>query len=311
MLKKFAPLILCLSLAVTAAGCDPANQTGPVTAPAQNATEQNVTEIINEFQAITGKDNSVAEAAAFIHSYITAVSRADAAKMVVEFENMQREFLPQLESMFAADNIQNKMHQERAAVKEQTGNIQDSELKELIAKTKNNGYKVETAEGTYFPVIDYEFYKQFRPHVTADIQDYIDLMAVESNQVPAKDAALVISWDDIIQRALNQEKFIDTHSDSEKLNDVRQLYQKYVTFILYGCNNTPLFRYDTKTIAPEARDAYLNAVANDGNSALIKTLEEYMQVIINNDYQLTDQVTQHRTSVMNKYAMAPGGAVTE
>lgn len=310
MLKKFAPLILGFSLALTAAGCDPANQTGPVTAPAQNTTEQNGPDIFNELQAITGKDNSVAEAAGFINSHITAVSRADAAKMVVEFENMQKEFLPQLESMFAADNIQNAMHQESAAVLGQC-EIKDSALKELITKTKNSGYKVETAEGTYFPVIDYEFYKQFKPHVTADIQDYIDLMAVESNQVPAKDAALVISWDEIIQRALNQEKFINTHSDSVKLNDIRQLYQKYVTFILYGCNNTPLFRYDTKTIDPEAREAYLNAVANNGSSALIKTLEAYMQVIIINDYKLTDQVAQHRTGVMNKYAMAPSGTATE
>ncbi|KJS13570.1 MAG: hypothetical protein JL56_07935 [Desulfotomaculum sp. BICA1-6] len=154
----------------------------------------------------------------------------------------------------------------------------------------------------YFPVIDYEFYKNFSAHVTNDMQDYIDIMAEESNEVPAKDAALVISWDEIVNRALNQEDFIETHSDSIKIDEIKQLHQKYVTFTLYGANNTPLFSYDAKTIDPEAKDAYLSAVANGGNSEFIKTLEGFLDVVKNNDDKLTNQVEQYRTDVSKKYS---------
>jgi len=37
--------------------------------------------------------------------------------------------------------------------------IEDEKVRELLSKTKNSGYRVETAEGMFFPVIDYEVYK--------------------------------------------------------------------------------------------------------------------------------------------------------
>jgi hypothetical protein len=299
LLRKFALIIVCLGLVVAAVGCNGENQTEP-----DKTGEQKTAEIMNEFQSLTEsdtqKDTIVEEVAAFIENNIKHVSREDASKMVNEFEKLQKEYLPQLENLFFDDDIQAGVNNEYKSITEQSA-IKDPALKELITKTNNSGYRVETAEGTYFPIIDYEFYKKYRDHVTADLQDYIDIMAVESNTVPAKDAALVISWDEIVKRALNQERFINTHSGSEKIDEIKQLYQKYITFILYGCNNTPLFSYDTKTFNPQAREAYLNAVANNGSSELIKDLEEYLNVVIKNDNKLTSRVEEYRASLRKKY----------
>ena len=38
-------------------------------------------------------------------------------------------------------------------------NLGEGSLQELLLETNLTGYKVETAEGMFFPVIDYEFYK--------------------------------------------------------------------------------------------------------------------------------------------------------
>ena len=305
MSKKLALIIFCFILVVVAAGCNTKNQTepNPPQDPKANA-------IMNEFQALTQKDTSPEEVADFINNNIADVSKEDAAKMVDEFESIQIEFLPQFESVIFETDMQNKINKEYKSITEQT-DINDPELKELITKTKISGYKVETAEGMYFPVIDYEFYKNFSAHVTNDMQDYIDIMAGESNQVPAKDAALVISWGEIVTRALNQEDFIETHSDSIKIDEIKQLHQKYVTFTLYGANNTPLFSYDAKTIDPEAKDAYLSAVANGGNSDYIKTLEGFLDVVKNNGYRLTNQVEQYRTNVSKKYSTVSSSSNSE
>jgi len=292
-------------LVVIAAGCNTKNQTEPNTPqnPKANA-------IMNEFQALTQKDTSPEEVADFINNNIADVSKENAAKMVDEFERIQIKFLPQFERIIFKADMQNKINNEYNSITEQS-DIKDTELKELITKTQNSGYKVETAEGMYFPVIDYEFYKNFSAHVTTDMKDYIDIMAVESNHVPAKDAALVISWDEIVKRTLNQDDFIETHSDSIKIDEIKQLHQKYVTFTLYGANNTPLFSYDAKTIDPEAKDAYLSAVANGGNSKFIKTLEGFLDVVKNNNYRLTNQVEQYRTDVSKKYTTALSSSNSE
>ncbi len=59
---------------------------------------------------------------------------------------------------------------------------------------------------------------------------------------------MVIGWDDVLDRAMNQEKFINQYPNSVKIDDVKKLYTKYVGFILFGLNNMPLFSYDSKVI---------------------------------------------------------------
>lgn len=177
--------------------------------------------------------------------------------------------------------------------------IKDAELKELLAKTKSSGYKVETAEGTYFPIIDYSFYKQFKDSVTPDMKDYIDIMAEESDKVPAKDAALVIGWDEVLNRALVMEEFLNEHRDSMKADEIKELYKKYFTFTLYGLNNTPLFSYGSNTMNTEARVIYDEMVEDTANSEFLHTLSEYMTLIKNNNYTLSDEIREYRDSVIN------------
>ncbi|MCG9969914.1 hypothetical protein L9W92_18115 [Pelotomaculum terephthalicicum JT] len=294
MLKKIALIILCLCLVVAAAGCTVKKQTEPNT-----PTEPEANTIMNDYQALIQKNPGVEEVADFINQNISSVSKEDASDMVDQFEKIQKKNLPQFESMFNDDGMQNKINSEYKSITAQS-DIKDADLKELLAKTKDSGYKVETAEGSFFPIIDYGFYKNFSSYVTPDMKDYIDIMAVESDKVPAKDAALVIGWDEVLKRALNQEKFIDKHKDSIKVNDVKELYKKYTTFALYGLNNTPLFSYDSKTLNPKAREIYFNAVADAGDSNSLKILGGFLDLVKNNNYKLTSEAEQYRHNVIKK-----------
>ncbi|MDD4238241.1 MAG: hypothetical protein PHT62_06770 [Desulfotomaculaceae bacterium] len=292
MFKKIALLIFCILL-VAAAGCSAQNQSetnSPVDAAKAKA-------VMNDFQNLTQNDAGVEEIAGFIADNITYVSEEDASKLVDQFEQIQKDKISELETLFFDDTMQSKIISEYSSIT--AGNeIKDTELKELLAKTKNSGYKVETAEGTYFPIIDYSFYKEFRDNVAPDLKDYINIMAVESDKVPAKDAALVIGWDDVLNRALDMEEFLSEHQDSMKADEVKELYKKYFTFTLYGLNNTPLFSYGSNTMDAEAREVYEKVVKDTGNSEFLKTLGEYMTLIKNNNYTLNDEITQYRDNVI-------------
>jgi hypothetical protein len=156
------------------------------------------------------------------------------------------------------------------------------------------GYRVETAEGMYFPIMNYEYMKKYSSYVTGDMRDYIDIMAVETNKVPAKDAGLVISWEEVIARALAQESFVSKYGSSARTEGVEELRKRYVTFMLYGLNNTPLFSYDTKTMNPEAREAYARAVSGNSSGELVQLLKKYMEVLEKSDYKLTPEVEEFR-----------------
>jgi hypothetical protein len=172
--------------------------------------------------------------------------------------------------------------------------VQDEELKQLLTQTKGAGYKVDTAEGMFYPIIDYQQYQDYNTFVTPDIKAYIDIMAKESNNPPAKDAALVIGWDEVLTRALNQEKFINTYGASAKLADVQKLYGRYVQFCLLGANNTPLFSYEDKTMSSEAKSSYAKVLAESKPSKLTNIIQGLLDIAKQNNYQLTAEVENYR-----------------
>jgi len=263
----------------------------------------NQNKVMDDFNEMLEGGASVSEVVKFIDENISLIARENAAVMIGGFERAQKEFLTELEEKFYNDGIQAKimkLFEEADFDLDKIYKTEDAELKEILAETLDSGYKLETAEGMFFPVINYELYKKYSDYVPDDIREYINLMAVESNNAPAKDAALVISWEDVLQRALNQEKFIAQYGDSEKVQDVKNLYQKYLTFTLFGANNTPLFSYDTKTMDAKAKQAYLEAVEKIDDSEFLKTVRGYMDLLKNSDYKLTDDVDKYRKDIIEK-----------
>lgn len=156
--------------------------------------------------------------------------------MINEFEMIQKKNLSRIEEKFYDSEIQNKIYEmyepefdlNKINDRNTINMINDQELRELLLEIRSSGYKVETAEGMFFPIINYEYYQRYSFYVSSDMKEYIEIMTAESNKVPAKDAALVITWDEVLKRALSQEKFIIQYPESLKINDVKDLYIKNI-----------------------------------------------------------------------------------
>ena len=265
--------------------------------------ESNEDKIMPEFMALaegSPKPDAIIE---FMDKNISEVSKENASKMLDELEKALKNNLPELEEKYYSTAIQEAMFNAYKSEFDlsKLDSIQDGEVKRLIDETKAMGYKVETAEGMFFPIINYEFLKKFSSYAGDDMKDYIDIMAAESNKVPAKDAALVIGWDEVIERALTQESFIAKHSSSAKVESIKELQKRYITFMLYGLNNTPLFSYDTKTMDSEAKEAYKKVLKEKGDSELLQLLGKYMEVLEKSDYKLSEAVDKFRKDADSQF----------
>jgi len=265
--------------------------------------ESNEDKIIPEFMALVEGNPKPDAIIEFMDKNITEVSEGNASKMLDELEKSLESNLPELEEKYYSTAVQEALFN---AYKPEfdlnkLDSIKDAEVKSLIEKTKAMGYKVETAEGMFFPIINYEFLKRFSYYAGEDMKDYIDIMAEESNKVPAKDAALVIGWDEVIERALVQEGFMAKHGSSAKIESIKKLQKKYITFMLYGLNNTPLFSYDTKLMNPEAKEVYIKAVKDNADSELMKLLGGYMEILEKSDYKLSEEADKFRKNAEGQY----------
>lgn len=246
------------------------------------------------------KDVTVVEIIKYLDQNIDAVSKENVSKLVIGLERIQQANLPIWQKQFENEDLQREMadsYRKNGWSLADLGSIQNSELKSIVIEAGNNGFKVETAEGFFFPVIDYNFYQKYDNAVTADLAAYFQIMAVESDQTPVKDAALMIGWDEILKRAARQEEFIKEYSSSAQIEAMQQLLKRYVTFVLYGCNNTPLFSYDTKQMIPKAKQAYEKYRWGEESGSFSALLSEYLKVLEENDYRLTNEVDAFRKNV--------------
>lgn len=243
------------------------------------------------------KGVSAAELIQYIGENIATVSENNAAILVKGLERTQLANLPEWQKKFENEALQRAMaevYQNSNWTLDNFDNIQDNSLKGIVEEAINNGYKVETAEGFFFPVIDYAFYDKYQDAVTPDLAEYLQIMAVESDQTPVKDAALMIGWEEILNRALRQEEFIRKKANSTQVEAVEELLKRYVTFALFGCNNTPLFSYDNKEMNSEAKEAYLKHTWKEESGSFSTVIKGYLQVLEENDYRLTKEVDEYR-----------------
>lgn len=277
-------------------------KTGGVTTTTTGIQEDKQKIIMDEFNALLAGDAKLTQIVGYIDENIPLLSKQNASIMINELEKVQKDRLQEFSERFDNEKVQNaiyKLYKPGTDIDmNKIDDVDDKELKELLLETRDSGYKVETAEGTYFPIIDYESYKKYGPYVMPDIKEYIDIMAVESGKWPAKDAALVISWDELLKRALRQEKFVSQYPDSPKIKDVKKLYKKYATFALFGTDNTPLFGYITKTMVDEAKSVYIEAVKNNESSELLNTLSMFLDKLEKSNYKMTDEIEEYRQTVL-------------
>jgi hypothetical protein len=268
-------------------------------------TEQTMDDdkIMDEFDTLIAKENvKLSEVLTYVENNIGSITEENATIMVLNFEELQLKNRTVLEEKYYPEAVQVSFQEafKNGADFNKIEELSDTSLRDLLEETKSSGYKLDQAEGMYYPVIDYSVYEQLVSTVAPDIKEYYSIMKVESDQAFAKDAALVIEWDEVINRALSAEKFLVTYSDSVKADVMKELYQRYETIALFGLNNTPLFDYESNTMNKEAKTVYEEILNNASTSNFLIKLKGYMEVLKANDYKLTEAVEQYRKELTNQ-----------
>ncbi|WP_342564196.1 hypothetical protein NST84_03080 [Paenibacillus sp. FSL R7-0345] len=302
-MKKHSILLTALAFLIGLQGAALSAQASAAPAAASSPAATGISHAQAVYQAalpLLGDSAKLPQAIKYLNSNIYAVTSYQATVLTLKLENVHKAGLQVWESRFNNSAVQRKLgaiYTAGASMAKLAESTNDSTLRALLKSAGESGYKLETAEGTFFPVIDYAAYRKYKLYVTSDIRDYITIMAVESDLPSSKDNGLVIGWSEVAARALSQEQFIRSHPKSNRTATVRQLYTMYETDTFYGQNNTPLFHYDNKEMDLEAQKAYSSILTrNTGSSAFLEKLEGFMKLLKENGYKLDEAVENYRNA---------------
>ena len=146
------------------------------------------------------------------------------------------------------------------------------------------------------------YYDMFKDYVTDDYKEYLKIWAKDSEELYQADAGLLISFEEIGERIITWENFLNKYPDSKLNIKVTALLNSYREDYLLGMDNTPTLDggYDNipitvDEVAKKEYDRFMKKYPNSPTVELIKYLLENYQN--NNIYDLI------RNKILNEFEL--------
>ena len=271
-----------------------------VASAASSSTDSKVTTassttIYQTFQSILYKKNGLPAADTYLESHIKKVTKYHATLMVLQLENARLKALSAMTDRLLVPNVQDKMikaYKMNDSFTKLMERTQDSDLRALLKEARDSGYRLVMLEGSLYPIMNYAAFVKYSSDITADISSYISIMTKETKKLPADDGALIIGYQEILLRALSQEKFLELYPKSNRAKQVHNLLNSYTLYTFYGLNNTPLFDYDTNKMVANAQRGYIGVLQRlaSVDSEFLTKLDAFMDVVKESKYEKTAAV---------------------
>ena len=254
------------------------------------------------------EDGIEKEMLAALHRLVPGMSADWATTAVLDFETYQNSAVQSgtLVDQATADLIQkspNGPYNEKALA--DPANIKDPAVKKALQELSDRGYKVIIPEGNYQAVIDYRAYQGFEAFLPPDIAKYIEIMVRESDSRMLEDGGVIIPVDEVLARALACESFLKEFPASPRANKLKLAFNNYMNTLFFGANNTPAFDYTTNTLVQEFLDSYRKAASAASDSRLLGFVRDYLKVLEENKFTLTQAVTDFRKDTTDRLLLYP------
>lgn len=126
-----------------------------------------------------------------------------------------------------------------------------------------NGLKFEMSEGNVYINAQPSFlYNNFKSYLSKAFQEYLAISTKDDAEICVDDACILISFDDLGNRIITWEEFIEVYPNFIYIDDIKKLHDWYLKLFLHGLNNSPLFSYPDYILNPSLKEAYENFILN-------------------------------------------------
>ncbi len=306
---NIAIILIFVILVTTISGCkkkspaatdavkDPAKSTENV-----GGDEKNREKVMVEFDNIL-KKGDLEEIIGFIDGNIGKLSQIEGDKMISDLERVLYRSLDTIVDKILQTDTKGELitiaGTELFFPEDKIKDIQDEKLRDEITKVINSKFKLINLEGNYYPIVDYEKIKQYNGYISDEMKEYIEIKAMDSNEPMAVDAGLRISYDDLADRIIRTEKYIEKYSQGQRYEEMLGNYKNKLAIYLGGLDNTPIADFTSKRIFDDVLESY-KKVSKVKDSATAFVVSKYINAIEENDLIINKSVEDMVVSLVNE-----------
>jgi len=264
-------------------------------------------DIINAFNELLDQGTRSYQLISFIDENMAEISSEGFDILLEKLEMVQEEDIQYYTDLLSEDDWQNKLNAifHRDIGSEDLIDIDDIQLKELMTEIFQGGFKLVALEGSFYPYIDYEFIKKYSEYLSPMYFDYINVMALESNKVFSRDAALTISWDELALRLINCEEFLLNYPDETiRKRSVGDLYMRYLKSYIIGQDNTLTYSYENNTMYPEVLDSYDKLFSEYPDYVTTDLIRSYQEILAGTDNTINESVFEEINGIYREAVLS-------
>ena len=169
----------------------------------------------------------------------------------------------------------------------------DPQAQELTDLMYYNGMKFEMTEGTIYITSQPDFlFDNFKSYLSEAFQEYLAITKKEDAETCVDDACILISFDNLGNRIITWENFMEKYSKFEYFDDIRNRHDWYLKLFLNGLNNSPLFSYHDYFLDPNIKKAYENFIQKNGEKESGKLVKNFYELLKSEGFKKSPKVNQ-------------------
>lgn len=160
--------------------------------------------------------------------------------------------------------------------------ITDESLKDLHNRFTEMGYRFVQVEGSVEPVADYRIIEDYAGSVSDEMLGYGEFKSMESEQMWAADAGIVISIEELGERIAAGEAFLAKYPETAHKPDVILELRNYLSGFFGGLDNTPVD--DDNKYSEEFITAYEGYMEKHPDTKTAEVLKTYYDELEETDF---------------------------
>lgn len=150
-----------------------------------------------------------------------------------------------------------------------------------------NGISFRISEGDLYAKKDMQYqWNHFETKVSPEMRTFLKQLTTEDQKVMIEDAGLMISFQEVGERAVFWDQFAQQHPTFQARKRCENRFRSYLhTLVTEYLDNSPLFDLQKKTLLPEVKEAYLEIMKKSPNSRTGTVIAEFYAVLKQNNFQ--------------------------
>jgi hypothetical protein len=179
-----------------------------------------------------------------------------------------------------------------AALNGRQDNPNDAPTKNILAYLALYSMDVYMTEGIYYADAAPAFFSSvFHAKGSPGLRDFLTIQKQEMKEGFSEDAGLIITYPQLYQRVEAWAKFMHNHPQHLLTDDALDRYRTYLSTLITGMDNTPVFEYEPHALNEEAKALYEDIIKNGTDPLAKKIITEYYQYLSKDSFRYNDSVT--------------------